>query len=123
MIQTYAYDSLNRLQSATEISNSIQTWKQTFIYDRYGNRRFDMSQTTMPDPQSNQAITNPQIDQANNRFLQSQGYFYDAAGNLTQDASGKRFFYDAENKQTKFYQSGNQNDNNPDANYSYDGGG
>jgi RHS repeat-associated protein len=123
LIQTYAYDSLNRLQSATETSNSIQTWKQTFIYDRYGNRRFDMSQTTMPDPQSNQAITNPQIDQANNRFLQSQGYFYDAAGNLTQDASGKRFFYDAENKQTKFYQSGNQNDNNPDAIYSYDGGG
>jgi RHS repeat-associated protein len=82
-----------------------------------------LSQTTTPDSQSNQSITNPQIDQANNRFLQSQGYFYDAAGNLTQDASGKRFFYDAENKQTKFYQSENQSDNNPDAIYSYDGGG
>lgn len=36
LIQAYTYDSLNRLASATETSNSTQTWKQTFTYDRYG---------------------------------------------------------------------------------------
>jgi RHS repeat-associated protein len=121
--QNYTYDELNRLKQATETISNQTSWRQTYSFDRYGNRRFDLSQTTTPDSQSNQNITNPQIDTSNNRFLQNQGYFYDAAGNLTQDASGKRFFYDAENKQTKFYQSGNQNDNNPDAVYSYDGGG
>jgi RHS repeat-associated protein len=111
------------LKQATETISNQTSWRQTYSFDRYGNRRFDLSQTTTPDSQSNQNITNPQIDTSNNRFLQSQGYFYDAAGNLTQDASGKRYFYDADNKQTKFYQVGNQNDNNPDAIYSYDGGG
>jgi hypothetical protein len=76
LIQTYTYDALNRLQSATETSNSTQVWKQTFVYDKYGNRRFDMTNTTMPDPQSNQAITNPQIDPSNNRFSANQGYEY-----------------------------------------------
>src|SRR5205085_1713023 len=38
--QTYDYDSLNRLHSASETVSS-QTWKQTFSYDIYGNRRFD----------------------------------------------------------------------------------
>ena len=41
-LQTYTYDSLNRLKSATETIDGNQTvWKQTFHYDRYGNRNFD----------------------------------------------------------------------------------
>ncbi|PYS98628.1 MAG: hypothetical protein DMF63_15235, partial [Acidobacteria bacterium] len=47
-IQNYSYDSLNRLSSAVETNNSTQTWKQTFTYDRYGNRRFDEVNTTVP---------------------------------------------------------------------------
>ena len=38
--QTFAYDGLNRLQSASEDSS----WRQEYVYDRYGNRRID------PDP-------------------------------------------------------------------------
>ncbi|MBK9153272.1 MAG: hypothetical protein IPM25_03470 [Chloracidobacterium sp.] len=42
-IQTYTYDDLNRLASATETNDSVQTWKQTFTIDRYGNRKFNTS--------------------------------------------------------------------------------
>ncbi len=38
IIQNYAYDMLNRLRSATERVNSQVQWKQTFGFDRYGNR-------------------------------------------------------------------------------------
>lgn len=44
--QNYSYDSLNRLKSATETINSATSWKQTFTYDRYGNRNFDTNNTT-----------------------------------------------------------------------------
>lgn len=36
-MQTYTYDDLNRIQSATGSFSSTRTWKQTFEYDRYGN--------------------------------------------------------------------------------------
>jgi len=39
-IQAYTYDELNRLATAEETKNSSQEWKQTFVYDRYGNRNF-----------------------------------------------------------------------------------
>lgn len=101
LVQTYLYDALNRIDSAIEVSGTTQSWKQKYVYDKYGNRRFDSSQTSVPDSQSNQYITNPQIDVSNNRFSSGQGYIYDLAGNLTQDAQGRTFIYDAENKQTE----------------------
>ena len=50
-VQTYTYDSLNRILSGTENitptgGSSSQSWKQTFSYDRYGNRNFDEANTT-----------------------------------------------------------------------------
>ena len=36
--QTYSYDALNRIQSATETVSGSQTWKQTFTYDGEGKR-------------------------------------------------------------------------------------
>ncbi|HMJ08557.1 MAG TPA: hypothetical protein VK468_06110 [Pyrinomonadaceae bacterium] len=41
--QTYTYDSLNRINDATENITGVTppSWKQTFTYDRYGNRNFD----------------------------------------------------------------------------------
>lgn len=55
-VQTYSYDSLNRLKDATEMltpngGSATQSWMQTFLYDRYGNRTFDTDQnrtTTIP---------------------------------------------------------------------------
>ncbi|MDI1240474.1 MAG: RHS repeat-associated core domain-containing protein [bacterium] len=110
-VQNYTYDSLNRLESAEEkpsgwsncTADPTKCWKQTFKYDRYGNRNFNTAgtnTTTLPanfDPK----IYNPTIDTDDNRFEAGQGYSYDAAGNTTRDAESRKFTYDAENKQTK----------------------
>lgn len=69
-----------------------------------------------------QALCNPDINTANNRFSAGQGYSYDQNGNVVQDAEGQRFAYDAENHQTKFFAVGNGS-TEPDATYSYDGEG
>jgi RHS repeat-associated protein len=111
--QSYTYDELNRLKSATENStptggSSAQSWKQTYVFDRFGNRTFDTSSgatTTLPSG-FNPHIYNPTIDPSNNRFSSGQDYVYDSAGNVTQDATGKKFVCDGENKQTSFGTSG-----------------
>lgn len=111
-IQTYAYDSLNRLTNAEETQNSAQTWKQTFTFDRYGNRNFDEANTTtLPkncgtSPNftvctADRKIVNPSVNTANNRLSTSDDYIFDNSGNTTRDAESRRFTYDAENKQTK----------------------
>jgi RHS repeat-associated protein len=121
--QNYEYDPLNRLQSAQELgAGGAQSWKQTFSYDRFGNRRFNYQSaaTTVPtEPTTSQqiAITNPEINAANNRLV---GYSYDAAGNVTTDASGRAFSYDAENHQIT-YNGGALITNNDSASYFYDG--
>jgi RHS repeat-associated protein len=118
--QNYQYDDLNRLLSAEEKVGTTQTWKQTFSYDRYGNRRFDAANTTTIAASNN--VTNPTIDTATNRFSANQGYNYDKDGNVTLDAENKRFVYDAENHQTKFF-LGTNNTQTPDGVYAYDGEG
>lgn len=45
-VQTYTYDSLNRLDDANETYNGTQTWRQDFSFDRYGNRNFVESNTS-----------------------------------------------------------------------------
>jgi len=50
-VQNYTYDELNRMKDATENvtptgGTASQSWKQTFTFDRYGNRRFDEANTT-----------------------------------------------------------------------------
>jgi RHS repeat-associated protein len=97
--QTYNYDSLNRLKDASETIGT-QTWKQTYKYDRFGNREFDAANTTTLGS-CPQTICNPSINTADNRFNTGQGYSYDNAGNLKTDAEGKQFTYDADNKQTE----------------------
>ena len=67
LIQTYTYDTLNRLKSAEEKSNGSTTWKQTFLYYRYGNRNFDTANTTTLGS-CPQAQCNPTVSATNNRF-------------------------------------------------------
>ena len=105
-IQTYAYDELNRLASATETNNGSQTWNQVFGYDRYGNRNIT----------SGLGVTNLTFNAANNKITTS-GYSYDSVGNTTSDPSGKTFTYDAENKQKTAVVNGYTNE------YFYDGDG
>ncbi len=104
--QTYSYDSLNRIKSATETISGSQSWKQTYTYDRYGNRNFDVANTTtITGCPSNQC--NPTVDPSNNRFSSGQGYTYDLSGNIVSDAEGRTFIYDAENKQKEVKNSSN----------------
>lgn len=86
-IQTYQYDSLNRLASAAETNNNSQTWNQVFGYDRYGNRNISsgIGQTNLT---------------FNGNRITTAGYSYDSTGNTTADPSGKAYTYNAENKQT-----------------------
>ncbi len=110
LTQTYTYDHLNRLTVAEE--NGGASWRQTFTYDRYGNRNFvaDVTHTTP-------ALLglNPTFDLNNNRISVGQGYSYDAAGDLTADAQGHSYAYDAERRQVNFDASS--------ALYTYDGTG
>lgn len=99
-VQSYTYDSLNQLKSAIEIISGNQTWKQAFVYDRYGNRRFDVGETTtLGDCPAVQC--NPTVDMTNNRFTSGQGYVYDLTGSLIRDAAGREYVYDGESKQRK----------------------
>lgn len=103
-VQNYSYDELNRLKSATETIGGAQSWKQTYTFDRYGNRRFDAANTTTIDASCPTAVCNPTIDPATNKLV---GYTFDNAGNTQVDAKGRTFTYDAENKQTKVINSNN----------------
>lgn len=83
-VQTYTYDSLNRLESATETSNSTQTWKQEFSFDRYGNRNFVTGTGHTTTLGSCTTMCNPTFDTSNNRIT-SSGFSYDSSGNTTGD--------------------------------------
>jgi YD repeat-containing protein len=99
--QTYTYDSLNRLQSANETVPGVTppTWKQTFSYDRYGNRSFNTtSGATTTLGSCDPIICNPTISESTNR-INDLYYVYDANGSLIEDANAWEFTYDAEGRQ------------------------
>jgi RHS repeat-associated protein len=115
--QGYTYDSLNRLKDATETVPTNQiTWKQSFLYDRYGNRTFDEPNTTTltkgcgTTPNftvcaAARKLENPEIQTSDNRIKSDQDgdgvadYTFDYAGNTTKQANGMTFVFDAESKQ------------------------
>jgi RHS repeat-associated protein len=128
--QTYVYDSLNRLKSAEETTGTTTNWKQTYMFDRFGNRNFDEANTTtlLKNCTENsiavvcpadRKVINPEINVANNRIALTQDYVYDAAGNVITDAEGRTFKYDAENKQIEVKNSGTT----VIGTYFFDGGG
>ncbi|MEO8648769.1 MAG: RHS repeat-associated core domain-containing protein [Acidobacteriota bacterium] len=143
--QTYTYDSLNRLLTAEEMpegwmdctSDPTKCWKQTFKYDRYGNRNFDETNTaflaflkecggTMCSDLKKKM--NPGVDASNNQLSASDGYGFDNVGNTTEDAQGRTFVYDAENKQVEIRDTTvTPTEQEPDLNligrYWYDGDG
>ena len=108
---SYEYDELNRLKSVSEYRMSASegwVWqpqfKQTYQYDRYGNRTIK----TGPAETWGTGINNKQFvaDAATNRLGVPAGQpgvmSYDDAGNLTADTytgAGSRT-YDAENRMT-----------------------
>ncbi len=116
--QNYTYDSLNRLKSAVETIPNQTGWKQTFIYDRYGNRTFDTTNnnTTTLLAGCPVNVCNPSANVTNNKLV---GANYDNVGNSTSDASNQSYVYDAENKMVQANGAGNQ----LLGNYYYDGDG
>jgi RHS repeat-associated protein len=101
--QTYEYDEQNRLKWAREASNQIESWKQIYEYDAFGNRTFaagttmpaltvDAAGGLQPDP-----LNNPAISPETNQFRANQGYTFDPAGNL-KTKPGYAYSYDAENR-------------------------
>ena len=112
-VQNYDYDSVNRIQIASETltptGGSAESWTQEFKYDRYGNRTFNESTTTTLPKNCGTAPNllmcvsdvpkfNPSVSPSNNRL---NGYTFDAAGNTTHDAENRKFTWDGENKQVK----------------------
>ena len=74
-VQNYTYDSLSRIEDATESIGGSVSWKQSFDYDRYGNRSFDaVNTTTISGCPANQC--NPTVNASNNRLNNGQGYNY-----------------------------------------------
>jgi len=121
-VQTYTYDSLDRIKSASETIGGSQSWKQTFNYDRYGNRNFDSGNTTIRSVDSIVTkVVDPEVLASNNRFKLDQDndgtndYEYDSSGNLMTNAKGQSFTFDAENLQTTATGA------NLNTSYSYDG--
>jgi RHS repeat-associated protein len=113
-VQTFKYDALNRLTEAKEKTGTTQNWRQTFGYDKFGNRTSFTQEGNLP------ANPQPTIDPTNNRFTTGQGYVYDYQGNLIQDAQGRSFKFNGDDKQTEVRNTSN---NQIIGEYFYDGDG
>lgn len=133
--QSYSYDALNRLESAAEMSDTTQLWKQSFAYDRFGNRTIDtgLDQNSIKKTSDNLKPTllsdNPTLNPLNNQISVSQGYGYEGAGNLVSvpnradPTKSYKYEYDAENHQISFDRDPVGTPNQKDAEYVYDGDG
>jgi RHS repeat-associated protein len=104
--QSYGYDAVNRLTSASETG----AWSQTYTYDQWGNRAVSASSGYVLSP-----LTPTLLSQYNVGMNRLNANLYDGAGNQTQEGSSRSFTYDGENRQLTF--NGNVGQ------YGYDGEG
>jgi RHS repeat-associated protein len=110
--QTYRYDALERIKEAKETSGTTETWKQTYNYDRFGNRNsFSQAINNQPLTINNQTL--PSVNPNNNRFNDGQGFQYDKTGNIVQDIDKltgfpRNFVFNGDNKQVHVKDSYNQ---------------
>ena len=129
--QTYGYDAVNRLSTATQTGTS--SWTQSYNYDQFGNRWFG---NAGPNTVTSEMTTTNWYNAASNRV---NGWTYDAAGNvvgITTTAGGitsgpscaptfgagtmmKISCYDAENRLTTMATAAAPNATT----YAYDGSG
>src|SRR5205085_11875484 len=125
----YAYDSLNRLSSVTEVPYTTgvpgPNWQQAYTYDRWGNRTINTGATWGTG--INNTAFNVNAD-ANQLTPAGAGVMtYDNAGNLITNtyapapgSSAANFSYDAENRLTEARDGTNQT---VLSRYAYDAGG
>ncbi len=105
VMQTYSYDSLNRLTQVAETGGS-NAWQEGFAYDQYGNIMTDPSHTNVQAP-AFMPSASTQIDALHNRVVKSTAaqpvndVNYDDAGNVIGfPLMSVRMTYDAENRLT-----------------------
>ncbi|MGB7068194.1 MAG: hypothetical protein WBD22_01755 [Pyrinomonadaceae bacterium] len=95
----------------------MRPFAQRALQIKSASRKFDAANTKTLGS-CTEAVCNPTVSASNNR-ISSIGYGFDATGNVTQDAEGRHFIYDAENHQTEV----KDNLNNTIGEYLYDGEG
>jgi RHS repeat-associated protein len=102
--QRYSYDSLGRLDIASERRGdnlSVVDWQVNYDYDRWGNRKLRVAENQVSAP-SYYPIEDSEIDTASNRLMASTGVVYDAAGNVIVDGkyrAGQQYGYDGNGRQ------------------------
>lgn len=121
--QAFEYDSLNRVKRVYEGDSTQPTWQQGYLFDRYGNRRVDVNNTTAnlsPKAFELQTPTNRLLAPGDTNLPEANRQMrYDPAGNLTTDnytGQGQRT-YDADNHMTRAWAAGQWQT------YTYDAGG
>jgi len=120
--QSYIYDQVNRLASATETNTGGQTWQQVYDYDVYGNRAVRNGSyipTPALTPTSNSPADLPNLFFQTNNRIKVSGFSYDLVGNLTKDptTAANAMVYDAENRQVSYTKA------SVTTSYTYDGDG
>ena len=89
-VQWFTYDALNRLQAANETRHVNSTnqdsdvWKQTYVYDRYGNRTINTNASVTYGVVNNLGF---EVETGTNRLY--------APGDLALSEASRRMRYDA----------------------------
>jgi RHS repeat-associated protein len=106
--QSFSYDQLNRLTSAQNagtdctqaaLNGGTKFWGNSYVYDPWGNLLQKIP--TKNPPQSPAPCKSENLSVTALANNQLSGYGYDAAGNMTHDATtGNNYSYDAENRIT-----------------------
>ncbi len=113
--QTYEYDAVNRLKSAAEGT----AWKQTFGYDRFGNRWIEAGPSTCTAGANTCGIDSRGAATGRASYVGStnrlSGVPHDCAGNAS--PAGLTLTYDVENRVVKMVTNG------AESLYEYDGEG
>jgi RHS repeat-associated protein len=112
--QSFSYDHLNRITSASDTTGSTTNWSRTFAYDQFGNSWVPESPGPVGMPYG---VSTPAWDVYNNQNRISTSP-YDASGNMLALPPTYTFAYDAEGRQISKGGGGTQN-----ATYVYDGDG
>ena len=104
--QKFGYDAVGRLKTETETrgDNNQQSYKQTFDYDRFGNRYLKAADNqTSQNPLLPTPIEANNIDKTSNRLATNTGTVYDDAGNVTTDNKFRslKYSYDANGRMYK----------------------
>ena len=96
--ETFTYDGVNRLLSASDSGG----WSQSYLYDAYGNLWMPPTSNPVSNPNQSAPTSNVYINNNNNR---NPNFQYDAAGNQTTFGS-LSLTYDAENRQSQILNLG-----------------